>query len=541
MSRMSSELDMERTKRTVLAVVGVLFFMGVHVGERDNGRAVLREKCAPCHRPDEAGRLSRIAFQRKTPEGWHMTITRMQRLHGVRLAPDEKRALIKYLSREQGLAPAEVKPFAYLVERRDWLTEAVPSEKRRMLCARCHSYARIALQRRTPAEWTRLIHFHLGQFPTIEYQAGGRNIAWFEEALKEAQKLAREFPYESEVWARWKQRSHPPLGRTFGVIGYQPGRGMYRGEVTLTDLGDDEYEETLEWEFADGRRISGKGRVIVYAGYAWRSSVKLDDGTSIREVLHLFDDGRTLTGRWFLAQHEELGGDETLVRRGETPRILAVNPPAVRRGAPPATIQIWGMNFPPHIRPTDISLGEGIAIREIVRSDERSVVVRIRVDERTAIGPREVRVGAAEARAHLVVYDHIDYIKIRPERALARIGGTTAPKQLQQFEAIAFSNGPDGQKETADDLRIGSVSVRWEMKEFPTGLGDRDVEFVGSIDQNGLFTPADEGPNPRRRYQTNNVGDVWIEASFRRSDGQVLKARAYLIVTVPRWVKPPLR
>lgn len=533
--------EVERVKFIALAMVGVLFFMGIRVGGRDNGRAVLRERCAPCHQPDEQGRLSRIAFQRKTPEGWQMTITRMQRLHGVRLTPDEKRTLIKYLSSEQGLAPAEAKPFAYLLERRDWLTETVPSERRRMLCARCHSYARIALQRRTPAEWTRLVHFHLGQFPTIEYQAGGRNIAWFEEALKEAQKLAEEFPYESETWARWKQRAHSPLKGAFGVIGYQPGRGMYTGEVTLTDLGDDEYEEILKWTFADGRQVSGRGRVILYAGYAWRSSVKLDDGTSIREVLHLSDDQRTLIGRWFLAQHEEIGGDETLVRRGETPRILAVNPPAVRRGASPATVQIWGMNFPPHIRPTDISLGGGIAIQEIVRSDERSVVVRIRVDERAAIGPRDVRIGAADARAHLVVYDHIDYIKIHPQRALARIGGTTAPKQLQQFEAIAFSNGPDGQKETADDLRIGPVSVRWTMKEFPAGLGDRDVEFVGSIDQKGLFTPADEGPNPQRRYQTNNVGDVWIEASFQRSDGRVLKARAYVIVTVPRWVKPPLR
>ena len=43
------------------------------------------------------------------------------------------------------------------------------------LCARCHSYARVALQRRDAAEWLKLVHFHLGQYPTTEYQAGGRD------------------------------------------------------------------------------------------------------------------------------------------------------------------------------------------------------------------------------------------------------------------------------------------------------------------------------------------------------------------------------
>ncbi len=33
--------------------------------------------CGSCHRPDDKGQMSRISFQRKTPEGWETSIRRM--------------------------------------------------------------------------------------------------------------------------------------------------------------------------------------------------------------------------------------------------------------------------------------------------------------------------------------------------------------------------------------------------------------------------------------------------------------------------------
>ena len=44
--------------------------------------------------------------------------------------------------------------------------------------------------------------------------------------------------------------------------------------------------------------------------------------------------------------------------------------------------------------------------------------------------------------------------------------------------------------------------------------------FVGSVNDSGLFTPAGEGPNPARKKQsnnfgTNNWGDVWVDATLR--------------------------
>src|SRR5690606_32795857 len=127
-----------------------------------------------------------------------------------------------------------------------------------------------------------------------------------------------------------------------------------------------------------------------------------------------------------------------------------------------------------------------------------------------------------------------------PELGLARVGGVVVPKQLQQFEAIAYHDGPDGRSGTDDDLEIGPVQAHWSIEEFPVTYDDDDVDFVGSIDENGLFTPAADGPNPDRSRNRNNIGEVWAVATYEdaATAGRSLRERAYLIVTAPlhlRW------
>ena len=53
------------------------------------------------------------------------------------------------------------------------------------MCARCHSGARVGLQRRPSTEWDNLVNFHLGKFPTLEYQALARDRDWFDIAQKQ--------------------------------------------------------------------------------------------------------------------------------------------------------------------------------------------------------------------------------------------------------------------------------------------------------------------------------------------------------------------
>ena len=80
-------------------------------GEQAPAARVLEDRCSGCHPPQEDGKLDAIEFQRKTPEGWEMTLDRMVRTHGAELQPGEGALLVKYLSDRYGLAPSEVEPF----------------------------------------------------------------------------------------------------------------------------------------------------------------------------------------------------------------------------------------------------------------------------------------------------------------------------------------------------------------------------------------------------------------------------------------------
>ena len=66
------------------------------------------------------------------------------------------------------------------------------------------------------------------------------------------------------------------------------------------------------------------------------------------------------------------------------------------------------------------------------------------------------------------------------------------------------------------------------------------MQFVGTLDANGLFTPNVDGPNPKRSGNRNNIGDVWVVAELAtppmRGRPPPLRARAHLLVTVPLYM-----
>src|SRR5262249_34582325 len=59
---------------------------------------LVTERCSSCHKKDEKNRLSRISWERMTPEGWQQNIKRMVRLNGLSINPEEARQIVKYLS-----------------------------------------------------------------------------------------------------------------------------------------------------------------------------------------------------------------------------------------------------------------------------------------------------------------------------------------------------------------------------------------------------------------------------------------------------------
>src|SRR5687767_9503807 len=74
--------------------------------------------CGSCHKADEKQQLTRISFQRNTPEGWQTTIQRMAALNNLQIDPKTARDVVKYLANNHGLAPEEARAGAFEVERR---------------------------------------------------------------------------------------------------------------------------------------------------------------------------------------------------------------------------------------------------------------------------------------------------------------------------------------------------------------------------------------------------------------------------------------
>lgn len=325
--------------KTLGAVLAAAAFAGSGGAQAQQGRInvpnLMAERCSICH-ADDLGRLPRIQAQRKTPEGWLMTVVRMQRMHQLNLDDDERRALVKHLADTQGLAPSESAPARYALERRLNIVESSASAQFDQMCARCHSGARVALQRRTATELERLVHFHLAQFPTLEYQALGRDRDWLRLALTEiAPALAKEYAYGDDAWQKWKQSAaaRAPVAGRWSVSGHLPGKGDFNATMTVTGRdanARDQYALELDGGYADGEKLIGRGAAVIYTGYEWRGKVEIN-GVEMRQVFAL--EGDILKGRMFVAERDEIGADVVAARLDDsTGRILAVQPPYLKTG-----------------------------------------------------------------------------------------------------------------------------------------------------------------------------------------------------------------
>lgn len=491
--------------------------------------------CTGCHRNND-GIVSRISFLRKTPEGWEETLWRHKRIHGLNVSRERKESLLLYLSDKQGLAPAEVAPFAYTLEKRD-TREKVEGQAVIDTCVRCHSYAKAALQRRTPEEWEKLANMHSGVLPWWVYQLQDV-LDWDETLAASVKELGKRFPLETPEWKQWIG-ARPKLGEGKWIVaGYQAGKGAYTGEIEMKMAGAStySYRGTVEFEGKEKQPIEGKA--TLYGGYAWRAAGTLAE-KPIREVFHISADGTSFTGVRFEDPHFELRGVESRTFAGASPRIVSVLPKALPAGAKGATLTVVGTGLG-----KEVSFGDGVAVKKVISSSPTKVVVSVDVDGKAATGPRKAKAGGAEGPgAPFAVYSRIDYIKVVPSPAMSRTGGLgLTVKQLVQFDAMGFSSGADGVPGNQDDIEIGRVPVDWKIVELMNAPDDDDIDFVGSIDRNGLFTPAGDGPNPKRKLQNNNVGDVWVTATYAPyGKGSELTARGYLLATIPLMVQRPVQ
>ena len=526
---------------------------------------LVRAKCGSCHATDSRQRMSRISYRRATPENWERTIKRMVTLNRASLDPADARAILKYLADNQGLAPDEERPIAFEAERRLVEYAYTADKDTSDTCSSCHSMARVLAERRTKEEWELLIAMHRGYYPLVDNQPmnGGQGFRRTRPAQTEPgadgrppdnrhpmdkaiEHLVKTLPLTTSEWARWSAAMQSPkLTGRWALVGTALGKGPVYGTVVVAgDPGaPDGLTTETRYTFArTGETVTRTGKAIVYTGYQWRG--RGGEGQPWREVLFIERDWRTMWGRWYTGAYDETGIDVSLTRLGSDPTVFGPSVTALKTSSAAVPVKILGANLPASAKAEDIGFGQGVTVARVVSARPEEISVEVNVAAGAAIGPRDVSVGGAVKPAALVVYDKIDGVKVNPAAGMARVGGNVFPKQLQQFEAVGINFGSDGKPDTADDLDLGIVNVKWSLEEYPATFGDDDVQFVGALDQNGLFTPSVDGPNPKRSGNRNNVGDVWVVAELAAGPGagtngatartaQTVRARAHLLVTVP--------
>ena len=516
---------------------------------------VVRRVCGACHVGDTDGRMSRISYQRGSPEGWQQTIRRMVLLNGLEVEPADARVIVQYLANRHGLAPEEARPAAFEVERRliDHVYEADPETQ--TTCTKCHSLGRVISQRRTHEEWELLAAMHQGYYPLTDFQSFyGRGPAPPVEADgsrqypidKAIEHLSSAFPLTTAEWTAWSTNLRPTrLSGTWALTGSERGKGPVFGTVTLTGVQDasDEYQAEISYVYArTGQSVTRSGRSLVYTGFQWRGRSETEDGQVLREVMFVDRNQQRMSGRWFTGDHDERGLDITLTRVGSGPTVNGIYPAAVQRSSDEVLLTLYGANLPTELTVDEFDLGPGITVAEVVEASTTRAVFRAEVMAEAEVGTRDLFLGDVFLSNAVTVYDRVDRIEVTPATGMARVGGVGFPKRYEQFEARGYHHGADGVPATADDLDLGMVDVEWILEEYATFVGDDDTEFVGVLDSEGFFTPAVDGPNSERLNNNNNVGDVWVVATYRDRYNEnemvrSLRARAHLLVTVPIYIR----
>lgn len=521
-------------------------------------------KCSGCHKRDDKGNLTRISWERTTPEGWQEVIKRMVRLNGLELKPDEARSIVKSLSASHGLAPEEAKAVAYMSEHRI-IDEPYPNDNIRTTCAACHPYGRVASFRRAPAEWKLLVDMHVALYPVSEITAfhrrPGRPDGEGDEAVhtprppqpvdQAVEYLTKAFPLETAEWASWRTRRRiPKLEGKWLISAHIAGKGAFWGDLSIdAGAGQDEFKTRIRMvPVSGGPAMERTGKVVVFNGYAWRgrssgtaTGVSPEDVPSdVREAMIIAQDQSEASGRWFWGSYDEFGMDVKLWRASGAATIVAVDRAGLKTGAQSQTVRILGDNLPDRVETSDLDFGAGVTVRRVVSHTAQEIVAEVDVASNAILGRRDIAAGRAVLPNAYGVYDRVDYIKVLPRTSIARLGGGSQhPKGYEQFEVMGYNRGADNKPNTADDFEVGPVDVGWSVEEFHETFGDDDKEFVGILSPTGLFTPALDGPNPQRKQMRNNYGTVWVVATAKAEkdkDGKSLSARSYLVVSPPLYI-----
>jgi quinohemoprotein amine dehydrogenase len=492
----------------------LLFFVGIPVTD-----STVVAKCGTCHAQDSQGNMQRVSFARATPEGWQAVLKRKLRTGRIAITQTEARDIIKYLGDTHGLAPEESKPVMYETERRVHDESGSANETLLETCTKCHTLARALSWRRSPDDWKEFAATHSARYK-------------FKLADDTPKLLSEAAPLETPQWSAWALRQQAPeLTGRWLLTAHMLGRGQFYGELLITPgTSPGEYLTHVNLHsIKNGSALERSGRIVVYAGHEWRGRSKgeaaagaaPDDPLSdARETMWISPDGSTIEGRWFWGQYQEFGFD-VVMRRPAGSTLLAVDISALKTGSTGTHVRLIGDHLPAKATLAEVNAGPGVKVRRIISNSASEIEAELDVAADAVSGRRDISVASARLPSAIAIYDHIDYLRVMPDSAMAAFGNETHVRGFQQFEAIGYQRGPDGRLHTADDLELGPVDAVWSMEVFyETDTSQHDT--VGSVSQSGFFTPATR--NPGVNY------DIWVIATAQEMSG-----KSYVVVTIPTY------
>ena len=505
-----------------MAMACALALAAVGTAQAFGRDSLVWKKCTTCHSANAEGRIARVEDMRTTPEEWTVIVDRMRRLHGMEIRQGEMDRLLKELSATQLLTPDEQVRVAYLSLWHNAQRVESPADKSEeqlyTTCVRCHTAGKIFSYRMTPAGWAGLRDFHLYIVPTVVFQM--REMKWIAQADAVLAELAKKLPY-GKPWSAPSAK----LDGSWGVFGYEPGRGTYRGRARIADEGNAEYRVSGDLVYADGTSAAFAGEATLYGGYALRTRTKNNGFASHGAFIVA---GNELRGEWHLPAPDFRTSASTWLRDDGATRIARVVPTFLLKGEK-TTLTIEGLNLP-EAAPADIAFA-GAPVR--VLSARRVAPDALRIEAVSSAA----RVGTAKltvkgiAAGTVTLAPQIDHIAITPELGRARLSaGQHYPAEGVQFEAIAYAKGSSG------GVALGPVPASFRLAEEKTRPDDDDLVWLGRILPNGTYLPlGDYGPNPMRNYSGENSGLVKVVASYKRG-ARTYRAEAKLAVTMPDFI-----
>ncbi len=485
-------------------------------------KSLVWEKCTGCHVP-VGGKISRVEELRTTPEEWVVIVDRMARLHGMDLESGEMNPLIKELSATQGLTVEEAEQVKYLDLYNNPQNVETPQagapEKLFVTCVRCHSAGKILSYRMTESAWAKIRDFHLYMTPTVIGQM--REMKWIPEADAVLAQLAKSQPYGKAL----KAPKNSPAGAWL-ILGYEPGKGNYRGTATIKNAAHGDYDVAGSWQYADGYSESFFGDASLYGGSAFRINTQHNGSTTLGAFS--FADG-VLRGQYSFPAPNFRTSTSTWYQLNGKAQVLKMSPSYLVSGET-TTLMLEGTKLP-KITVADVSVSGG-ALKVISAKQQGANAIELQVLYRGK-GSAKTRIsvkGLAAGSLNLV--SQVDYIAITPELGRARVdGGQHFPAEGVQFDAIAYSKGSKG-----DDIALGPVAAKFSLSELVTRPGDDDLVWLGEIGAAGTYLPtSDYGPIEVREFHAEGIGLVKVVAEYKRGD-RSYAAEARLVVTEPDYI-----